>query len=98
MGYFVYILYSVGHNRYYIGQTQDVESRILRHNDGYERSTSPYVPWVVELVLKKDSRGEAMILEKKLKNLNRERLKQFIDKYRSAGIARHDDSGRARMS
>ncbi|MBL7813235.1 MAG: GIY-YIG nuclease family protein [Bacteroidetes bacterium] len=79
--YFVYILYSTSHNRYYIGQTSDFDSRLNRHNSGYEKSTSPYKPWRVVLVLHKESRKEAIILERKLKNLNTEDLKKFIQKY-----------------
>lgn len=82
MKYYVYILHSVTHNRYYIGQTQDVNDRIIRHNSGFEKSTSPYRPWEIVLVLEKASRSEAMILERKLKNLNTEDLKKFIEKYK----------------
>ena len=79
--YFVYIIFSTSHNRYYIGQTQDFDDRIVRHNSGYEKSTSPYRPWVLQCLIAKASRSEAMLLEKKLKNLNRQRLELFIDKY-----------------
>jgi hypothetical protein len=39
--------------------------------------TAPHVPWVIQ----KATRGEAMILEKKIKNMNREKLSAFIAKY-----------------
>ena len=81
--YCVYVLYSPGYDRHYIGQTQDVIQRLKRHNSGYEKATSPYVPWMLVCKIEKPNRGEAMILEKKLKNLNRERLLAFIDKYGS---------------
>ncbi|MBK8712189.1 MAG: GIY-YIG nuclease family protein [Niastella sp.] len=77
----VYILYSAMHDRYYIGQTADLNKRIQRHNNKMEKATSPYVPWNVVGFVEKSNRSEAMILEKKLKNLSRERLKIFIDKY-----------------
>jgi putative endonuclease len=79
--YFVYILFSESHTRFYIGQTNDIEQRLDRHNGGYEKSTSPYKPWKLILFLEKQTRGEALILEKKLKNLNTENLKKFIEKY-----------------
>ena len=78
---FVYILYSEKGNRYYIGQTSDVEARLHRHNSGYEKSTSPYVPWKLLCKIEKPNRSEAMILERKLKNLNTEDLRKFILKY-----------------
>jgi len=65
--FFVYILFSETHNRYYIGQTNNIDNRIERHNNGYEKSTSPYVPWKLIGTITKNSRSEAMILEKNLK-------------------------------
>lgn len=79
--FYVYIIYSLDFDKFYIGQTQNFQERILRHNSGYEKATSPYIPWVKKCVLEKSSRYEAMVLEKKLKNLNRERLLLFIGKY-----------------
>ena len=40
----VYILQSESTNRYYIGQTQDMQSRLARHNAGSVRSTKHGVP------------------------------------------------------
>jgi putative endonuclease len=45
------------------------------------KATSPYIPWKIVCLIEKDSRSAAMILEKKLKNLNTEKLKNFILKY-----------------
>ena len=78
----VYILYSPSFDRYYIGQTQDFQKRIERHNAGTETATSPYLPWQLVLTIEKQSRSEAFILERKLKNLSRERLLLFIKKYK----------------
>ncbi len=82
MAYIVYILYSPAHDRFYTGQTDDTAGRLLRHNNGYEKATAPYVPWVMKCFIQKATRGEAMVLEKKIKNLNREKLLAFIAKYR----------------
>ncbi|MES2617456.1 MAG: GIY-YIG nuclease family protein [Bacteroidota bacterium] len=79
----VYILFSPGHGRYYIGQTSDINARLIRHNSGYEHATKPYKPWEIKITITKDTRSEAMILEKKLKNLSRERIQLFILKYGS---------------
>ncbi len=85
MAFFVYILQSVKLGRYYIGQTQNIEQRLERHNSCRELSTAPYAPWEVKCIIKKDTRIEAMILERKLKNLNRERILIFIEKYKTGG-------------
>ena len=86
----VYILYSINYNRYYIGQTADLAQRLVRHNAGYEFSTKPYLPWILVCSILKNSRGEALILERKLKNLNTVDLKKFIGKYGLTDIGGHE--------
>ncbi|MBP1640789.1 MAG: hypothetical protein H6Q17_2372 [Bacteroidetes bacterium] len=46
-----------------------------------ETFTSMYRPWILVGYITKETRSEAMALEIKLKNLNRERLISFIQKY-----------------
>ena len=72
MPYFVYILYSELHDKYYIGQTNSIGQRLERHNE-FEVSnsyTSKYRPWIlknhVEVGLE---RKDAMKLERYLKSL-----------------------------
>ncbi|MCG9900028.1 MAG: GIY-YIG nuclease family protein [Hydrotalea sp.] len=82
MEYWVYILYSERSNRYYIGQTRNITERLARHNAGSENSTAPFRPWLLLWKTAKYSRSEAIILERKLKNLSRNRIKLFIEKYK----------------
>jgi putative endonuclease len=79
--FYVYILISSVSSRYYIGQTSNVADRLQRHNSGYEKFTAPYAPWKLVLSLEKPTRSEAVILERKLKNLNTKDLELFIAKY-----------------
>ncbi|VBB47386.1 conserved hypothetical protein [uncultured Paludibacter sp.] len=81
--YQVYVLYSKSFNKYYIGQTNNVTERLKRHNNGYVKSTSNYLPWELIGFIEKETRAEAMKLETKLKNLNKSRIKIFITKYLS---------------
>ena len=81
MKHYTYILKSINHDQYYIGQTNNMENRLERHNKGYEKYTSKYKPWDIALKIEKESRSEAIILERKLKNLGSKRLKLFIEKY-----------------
>ncbi|WP_242204230.1 GIY-YIG nuclease family protein [Aestuariivivens insulae] len=81
MKYFVYILYSENHDTYYKGQTSDLTKRLERHNSGSEKSTSKYRPWKLVWKTEKPNRSQALILERKLKNLSKERTKAFIEKY-----------------
>jgi len=63
----VYILFSKTCKKYYTGQTQEFENRIIEHNAGETKSIKVCIPWSV--VWKKDlpSRSEAMKLEKIIK-------------------------------
>ena len=68
MEFYVYIIYSNTHDRYYIGQTNDINARIKRHNNGYVKSTKPFRPW--ELVHREtySNRATAMARENQLKS------------------------------
>jgi putative endonuclease len=63
MRYCVYILWSVKAHRTYVGQTEDVENRLDRHNRGLVRSTKAYRPWVLVYVEECATRSEAIKLE-----------------------------------
>ena len=80
MSCIVYILYSGSSDKYYKGQTTNLEERLFRHNNGYEKSTKGGSPWKLVWYAEKPDRSSAMILEKKLKNLSRKKLVEFIKK------------------
>jgi putative endonuclease len=81
MNYYVYILYSPSTDTYYKGQTSNLTERLSRHNNGFEKATKHGAPWQLVWSTIKETRGEAITLERKLKNLSRERTIQFIKKY-----------------
>ena len=83
MPHYVYILYSAVIDSFYKGQTNDLESRITRHNQGGEKYTKRGIPWVLVWSTEKASRSDAILLERKLKNLSREKTIAFIKKYRA---------------
>ncbi|MCC5942877.1 MAG: GIY-YIG nuclease family protein [Balneolaceae bacterium] len=81
---YVYILYSVVADRYYVGQTSNLEERVSRHNQGGSKYTKFGIPW--KLVYKEgfETRSEAMKREKKLKSSkNREHLRRVIHSSRN---------------
>ena len=78
--YCVYILWSKRLEKLYIGQTSDLSERLNRHNKGWEKSTKPGIPWDLICTINKPSLSEARKLEKKLKNLSRQRIEDFINK------------------
>ena len=66
MKYFVYILFSKLANRYYTGQTNNIENRIIEHNSGETKSIVNGIPWELVWSVEVTSRTEAMKLEKKI--------------------------------
>ncbi len=79
--YYTYILYSESIDKYYKGHTINVDNRLKRHNKAEVNYTSKGIPWKLVLALEKKTKSDAIKLERKLKNLNRERLEAFIVKY-----------------
>jgi len=45
--YIVYVLRSVSFDRLYVGYTDDVETRLKKHNSGSVRSTKAYRPYTI---------------------------------------------------
>ena len=82
--FYVYVIYSESRDVYYKGQTNNVVDRLERHNGGYEKFTSMGAPWQLKCCIAKSTRGEAKILEGKLKRMNRAKLEAFIIKYGSS--------------
>ena len=67
---------------YYIGQSNDVEARLKRHNRGESSSTKRGIPWKLRWEKKFNTRSEAMAMEKKLKGMkSRRRIEDFIRGY-----------------
>jgi len=66
--FYTYVLYSVSHDRYYIGHTNNLSSRLERHNKGQVQSTKPYRPWKIVYFKQFSSRADAMGEEIKLKS------------------------------
>ena len=78
MTYYVYIIRSLKTDQFYIGQTNDLDNRVQRHNAGYEKATKNRGPWVLFAYLKTGSRAQALRTEKKIKNFkSRKRTMAF---------------------
>ncbi len=63
----VYILFSDKLNRYYVGQTENLENRLEHHNKGSNKYTSKGLPWKFIYKIVVQDRSSAMILETKIK-------------------------------
>jgi len=71
---FVYILESVNHGKFYIGQTSNLDARLKSHNMGDNKYTKPYKPWEIIFHKSFQTRSESMAVEKKLKALKKREL------------------------
>ncbi len=68
MGYFVYVLKSDKNGKYYIGHTNNIDSRLKRHNSGRVKSTKYSRPWKVVCSEKYDIKQEAYKREMEIKS------------------------------
>lgn len=68
-------------NKLYIGQTQNVHQRIRVRNSDRVKSTKNLGPWALLALKECNSRSDAAILERKLKNLrSKKRIMEYIQK------------------
>lgn len=66
--WYVYIIKSIQHNRYYIGCSNNLNRRLNEHNEGYNISTKFYKPWVLVHCEKYNNQEEAYSRENKIKS------------------------------
>jgi putative endonuclease len=77
MSYFVYILYSIKCDRYYIGYSEDPEMRLEeRHNKGYVKATRACYPY--RLVKKKGFVTELEAIQEELR-LKKQKSRKYIE-------------------
>ena len=68
MAYYVYVLRSDRTARRYVGSTQNVEARIVRHNAGHSKATKGGIPWSLIHLEEFETRSEAVHRERFLKS------------------------------
>ncbi|KAA3639116.1 MAG: GIY-YIG nuclease family protein [Bacteroidetes bacterium] len=77
--FFTYVIQSLKTNQIYIGQTNDLEDRLLRHNSNRNKWTKNKGPWSIIFSKSFETRSEAVRLERKLKAFkSRERVISWI--------------------
>jgi putative endonuclease len=76
MKFYIYILYSVSSDIYYVGYTSDFEKRLVEHNTSEENTfTSKHRPWLLEAVyFTGNKEAEAMKIEKFIKKQKSRKL------------------------
>lgn len=77
--HFLYIIYSEKHSTYYVGETEDIKTRLIQHNQHYfKKSYTKFSnDWVIKLKFKCNSIEDARFLEKFIKRM---KSKIFIEK------------------
>jgi putative endonuclease len=65
---YVYILESLNSMHFYVGITDDLRSRLARHNAGAVPHTSKYAPWRIKTYIAFSDEMQAMAFEKYLKS------------------------------
>jgi putative endonuclease len=75
--HFVYIIFSPSKNRYYVGQTKDLEKRISHHKVGSFKGsfTSGANDWELKLTLPFNDSKKALMAERFIKSM---KSKTFI--------------------
>jgi len=73
--YYTYILYSKKLSKYYVGQTQDLEQRLIDHNVGRTKYAKKGIPWDLVYYFELSTRSEAIKLETRIKSRG---IKRFL--------------------
>ena len=88
MEYYVYILESVKSGKYYIGQTENLEERVAKHNAGRNLSTRHDIPWQLKWWKEYETRSEAIKVEIRIKEIKKRKgIEKYIEKNKFRGIA-----------
>ena len=66
--FFIYILYSLSLDKYYIGFTSDLQSRLKKHNNNHKGFTGKSSDWILKYSEVFDSKSKALKREKLIKN------------------------------
>ena len=82
--FYIYILHSETYDRYYVGQTNNIERRLEEHNTQEKNSyTSKFRPWAF---CKSFEVGESLGIARKIENyIKRQKSRVYIEKILERG-------------
>ena len=75
--FYIYILYSPLHNKYYVGYTGNYQERLIEHNsqENFNTYTSKFRPWIIAAVFEGSHfENEAIGLERFIKKQKSRKL------------------------
>jgi predicted GIY-YIG superfamily endonuclease len=73
---YVYILESLDRQHFYVGITDDLRTRLAKHNAGEVPHTSKYGPWRIKTYIAFSDEAQAVAFEKYLKSASGRALRQ----------------------
>ena len=86
--FYVYLIESLKNGRYYIGQTDDIDKRIKRHNQGRNISTKAYIPWKLKWWKEFETRSVAVKVETKIKRIKKRiEIEKYLRENDFRGVA-----------
>ena len=69
--HYVYMLSDVStHTHHYVGVTEDLKTRLSKHNSGQVKHTSKFAPWIVDAAM----RFVAKVLQRTLSSISNQAL------------------------
>ncbi len=71
--HYVYIIRSLSSGRFYIGETSNLQDRLIRHNQNRSKATKNRGPWKIVIYCVVQNKSQAVKLERKLKSLKNSR-------------------------
>jgi putative endonuclease len=77
--FYTYIIWSNNYEIFYKGITQNIEHRLLEHNNDLSRFTSGKGPWVLVYLKQHTSKREAIWEEKRIKRLSDRSIHSLIN-------------------
>ena len=77
--FYIYILHSESSDKFYVGYSSNVSSRLERHNNPkFNSYTSKHIPWILKAsIFVGNDRGKATVIEKYIK---KQKSRKFIIK------------------
>ncbi len=85
MKYYVYIIYSLSKDKYYIGYSTDPLERLEEHNLGATTSTRPGRPWILVYKEEYPNKHAAIIREKEIKKMKSRKFIESLIREQSNG-------------
>jgi putative endonuclease len=69
--HYVYIIFSESVQKFYIGETEDITERLVKHNSGAYKNafTSQACDWEIQTVIACENRTIALKIEKHIKSM-----------------------------